>query len=162
MSLTILIIYGFSGYSNALSTEAPDFELDGLHKQVKLSDYRGQVVYLNFWASWCLPCRDSFSWMNKMQSLYGKEGFKVVAINLDESRARAETFLKQIPAKFDIAYDPHGNTAEHYKLKAMPSSYIIDKNGNMIHANMGFHNKDEADLEEKIRNILQQSIIASR
>lgn len=162
MSLSVVIIYGFSGYGNALSAEAPDFELDGQHKQVKLSDYRGQVVYLDFWASWCLPCRDSFSWMNKMQSLYGKEGFKVIAINLDESRDNAERFLKQIPAKFDVAYDPHGNTAESYDLKAMPSSYIIDKNGNMIHANPGFHGKDEAKLEEKIKNVLHKSIIASR
>jgi thiol-disulfide isomerase/thioredoxin len=162
MSLSILILYGTSGYNSALSTEAPDFRLDGQQKQVKLSDYRGQVVYLDFWASWCLPCRDSFSWMNKMQSLYGKQGFKVIAVNLDESRAKADTFLKQVPAKFDVAYDPLGNTAESYGLKVMPSSYIIDENGKIIEANTGFHGKDQGKLEAKIRNLLHKSIIASR
>lgn len=161
MSLSVLLI-GFSGFSNALSAEAPEFKLDGQKKQVKLSDYRGQVVYLDFWASWCLPCRNSFNWMNKMQSLYGKEGFKVIAVNLDESRENADKFLKQIPAKFDIAYDPQGNTAESYDLKAMPSSYIIDKNGQIIEANMRFHTKDKEQLENKIRNILRPPIVANR
>lgn len=162
MSLTVLSLYGFLGYGNALSAEAPDFKLDGQKKPIKLSDYRGQIIYLDFWASWCQPCRKSFSWMNKMQSLYGNEGFKVIAINLDESRTKADKFLQQIPAKFDVAYDPRGNTAESYNLKAMPSSYIIDKSGNMVHANLGFHGKDEEKLEEKIRNLIRTSTVASR
>ena len=162
LSLTVLTLYGFLGYGNALSAQAPDFELDGQQKQVKLSDYRGQVVYLDFWASWCQPCRNSFSWMNKMQSLYGKEGFKVIAINLDESRTKADKFLQQIPAEFDVAYDPRGNTAESYKLRGMPSSYIIDKNGTMAHRNLGFHGKDEEKLEENIRRLLRQTTVASR
>lgn len=162
VSLAVLLLYGFSGFSNALSAEAPDFKLEGQQKQIKLSDYRGKVVYLDFWASWCLPCRNSFTWMNKMQSLYGKKGFKVIAVNLDESREKADEFLKQIPAKFDVAYDPLAKTAESYNLKAMPSSYIIDEKGNLIHANLGFHGKDEAKLEAKIKNVLHQSIVASR
>ena len=97
-----------------------------------------------------------------MQSLYGAEGFKVIAINLDESRAKADKFLQQIPAKFDVAFDPRGSTAESYKVKAMPSSYIIDKNGKLVHANLGFRGNDEDKLEEKIRNLIQQSTVASR
>ncbi len=162
ISLTVLILCGFFGSSNALSTEAPDFELDGQQKQIKLSNYRGQIVYLDFWASWCQPCRKSFSWMNKMQSLYGKEGFKVIAINLDESRAKADKFLQQIPAKFDVAFDPRGNTAKSYKLRAMPSSYIIDKRGKIVHANLGFRGNDEEKMEEKIRNLIRQSTVANR
>ena len=157
ISLTILTLFALSGFSNALSAEAPDFELEGQQKRVKLSDYRGQVVYLDFWASWCQPCRNSFTWLNKMQSLYGKENFKVIAINLDETRAKADKFLQQVPVKFDVAYDPDGNTAESYNLRVMPSSYIIDKNGRLMHANMGFHGKDKEKLEEKIRNLLHQT-----
>lgn len=162
VSLAALLLYGFSGLSNALSAEAPDFKLDGVHKQVKLSDYRGKVVYLDFWASWCLPCRNSFNWMNKMQSLYGKDGFTVIAVNLDESREMADKFLKQSPAKFEVAYDPHASTAESYKLKAMPSSYIIDKQGKIMEVNMGFHRKDKEKLEAKIKSILHESVVASR
>ena len=162
ISFTVFALYGFFGSSNVFSAPAPDFKLEGQQKQVKLSDYRGQIVYLDFWASWCQPCRKSFTWMNKMQSLYGKEGFKVIAINLDESRQKADKFLEQIPANFDIAFDHRGNTAETYNVKAMPSSYLIDKHGNVIHANLGFRGKDEEKLEAKIRNLIRQSTVASR
>ena len=160
--LTVFVLYGFIGSSSAISGPAPDFKLDGKQKQVKLSDYHGQIVYLDFWASWCQPCRKSFAWMNKMQSLYGEEGFKVIAINLDESRQKADKFLQQIPANFEVAFDPRGKTAESYKVKAMPSSYLIDIKGNVIHANLGFRGNDEEKLEAKIRKLIHQSTVASR
>lgn len=100
--------------------------------------------------------------MNKMQSLYGKEGLKIIAINLDESKQKADKFLKQIPANFDVAYDPRGNTAESYNVKAMPSSYLIDKNGDIIHAKLGFRGNDEEKLEARIRGLIHQSTVASR
>lgn len=162
ISLAVLALYGFLGSGNAIAAPAPDFKLQGQQKQVKLSDYRGQIVYIDFWASWCQPCRKSFTWMNKMQSLYGKDGFKVIAINLDEDRKKADIFLKQIPANFDVAYDPRGNTAESYNVKAMPSSYLVDKQGNVIHANLGFRGNDEEKLEAKIRELIRQSTVASR
>lgn len=97
-----------------------------------------------------------------MQNLYGKEGFKVIAINLDESRSKANKFLQQVPANFEIAFDPQGNTAEAYRVKAMPSSYLIDKNGKLVHANIGFRGNDEDKLEVKIRNLIRESTVASR
>ena len=162
----IVALYGISGGVNAIAAnpanQAPDFRLEGQQKHIELSKYHGQIVYIDFWASWCQPCRKSFTWMNKMQSLYGSEGFKVIAINLDESRAKADKFLQQMPANFDVAFDPQGNTAEAYKIKAMPSSYLIDKNGKVVHANLGFRGNDEDELETKIRNLLHQSTVASR
>lgn len=97
-----------------------------------------------------------------MQALYGEEGFTVIAINLDESREKADKFLKQIPANFDVAFDPQGITAEAYKVKAMPSSYLVDKNGNLVHANLGFRGNDEDNLEVKIRDLIKKSTVASR
>ncbi len=162
ISLAVFAVYGLLGSGNAFAVQAPDFKLDGQQKQVKLSDYRGQIVYVDFWASWCQPCRKSFTWMNKMQSLYGKDGFKVIAINLDESRQKADKFLQKIPANFDVAFDPRGNTAEAYKVKAMPSSYLINKHGKVVHANLGFRGNDEDELEKKIRDLIRQSTVASR
>ncbi len=164
--LMAVALCGFLISGNAIAAnpanQAPDFRLEGQQKQIELSKYHGQIVYIDFWASWCQPCRKSFTWMNKMQSLYGSEGFKVIAINLDESRAKADKFLQQIPANFDVAFDPQGNTAEAYKIKAMPSSYLIDKNGKVVHANLGFRGNDEDELETKIRNLVRQSTVASR
>jgi len=162
ISLSTLLVYGFICSGHAFAAPAPDFKLQGQQKQVQLSDYRGQIVYLDFWASWCQPCQKSFTWMNKMHALYGKEGFTVIAINLDESRDKADKFLQKIPASFDIAFDPRGNTAESYQVRAMPSSYLIDKNGNMVYANVGFRGNDEDKLETKIRQMIRQSTIASR
>ena len=162
ISLVIFSLYGFLGSSNAFSSQAPDFKLEGQTKQINLNSYRGKVVYLDFWASWCQPCRKSFGWMNKMQSLYGEDGFTVIAINLDESRAKANEFLQQIPANFDVAFDPRGRTAEKYQVKAMPSSYLIDKNGKLVHANVGFRGDDEDNLEKKIRKLVRKSHVASK
>ena len=163
ISLTLLALYGIFGSNNVIAENmAPNFKLDGQQNSIELSKYRGQIVYVDFWASWCQPCRKSFTWMNKMQNLYGKEGFKVIAINLDESRSKANKFLQQIPANFDVAFDPQGNTAEAYRVKAMPSSYLIDKNGKLIYANIGFRGNDEDTLEAKIRNLIRSSTVASR
>ncbi len=162
ISLIIMTFYGFFGSSNVIAAKAPDFKLEGQQKQVNLSKYRGNIVYVDFWASWCQPCRKSFAWMNKMQALYGEEGLKVIAINLDESRDKAEKFLKQVPANFIVAFDPKGVTAESYQVKAMPSSYLVDKNGNLVHANLGFRGDDEDELEVKIRDLIKKSTVASR
>ena len=172
MTLAIIALYGILGSGNAFADDltntnlakntAPNFWLEGDKKKtVSLSDYRGHIVYVDFWASWCQPCRKSFTWMNKMQSLYGSEGLKIIAINLDEERDKAEQFLQKIPANFDIAYDPQGMAAEAYSVQAMPSSYLIDKQGRLIHANKGFRGNDEDELEAKIRHHIRQSTVAS-
>lgn len=162
ISLVTLTLYGLLGSGNAFSSLAPDFKLEGQKKQINLNSYRGKVVYIDFWASWCQPCRKSFGWMNKMQALYGEDGFTVIAINLDESRAKANKFLQQIPANFAVAFDPRGKTAEMYRVKAMPSSYLIDENGKVVHANRGFRGNDEDTLEKKIRSLVRRSTVASK
>jgi len=162
ISLAVFTLYCFFGSSNAFSEQAPNFKLNGQKNQIELNGYRGKIVYLDFWASWCQPCRKSFAWMNKMQSLYAEEGLTVIAINLDESRTNADKFLQQIPANFKVAFDPKGNTAEVYNVKAMPSSYLIDKNGELVFSNLGFRGNDEVALENKIRALLGKSTVASR
>jgi thiol-disulfide isomerase/thioredoxin len=86
-----------------------------------LSSFRGQVVYLDFWASWCAPCRKSFPWMRGMQERYANRGFAVVAVNLDRDSKSAQEFLEKNAAPFRVIYDSKGTLAKAYKVAAMPS-----------------------------------------
>lgn len=133
---------------------APDFSLQGRDGQVNLKDFRGQVVYLDFWASWCVPCRKSFPWMNEVHDNYKGKGLKVIAINLDSSRKAADKFLKQIPAKFIIAFDPDGKTPGQYGLEVMPTSYLIDRNGQVVDIHRGFKKSHTTKMEDKIKQLL--------
>lgn len=133
-----------------LAKQAPDFNLPGDNGNIKLSDYRGQVVYLDFWASWCKPCRKSFPFMNSLQKKYGKQGLKVIAINLDSEKGAAQAFLKKNPAKFTIAYDLEGTTPEKYGLSVMPTSYLIDRNGKLINSHKGFKKSQTEKLEKNV------------
>jgi len=138
----------------ALATKAPVFELPGDSGPVSLKKYRNQVVFIDFWASWCVPCKYSFPWMNEMQERYGEDGFKVIGINVDKDKAMAEKFLELVPASFDIAYDPEGEVADLYSLKVMPSSYLIDRDGNLVHAHKGFKTSDGSRMEDMIKKLI--------
>lgn len=121
-----------------------------------LDDLRGQVVYLDFWASWCAPCRRSFPWMNEIQQRYGERGFKVVALNVDRKRADAERFLKEYPAAFDVIFDHAGLAPGAYGVKAMPSAFLIDTKGRIAAVAPGFLDEHRAPMEAKIRALLDK------
>ena len=140
----------------ALATQAPVVELPGDSGTVSLKEYRTQVVFVDFWASWCVPCRYSFPWMNEMQERYGKDGLKVIGINVDKDKAMAQKFLEHVPATFDIAYDPEGEIADLYSLKVMPSSYLIDRDGNLVHAHKGFKTSDGSRMETMIKKLIDE------
>ena len=140
--------------SPAFAQKAPTFELPGDNKSINLNKLKGKVVYLDFWASWCDPCRKSFPWMNDMHSRYDSKDFTIIAINLDSSRKDAAKFLDKVPADFTIAYDPEGTVATKYNLKAMPTSYLIDKKGQLVFAHKGYREGDANEIENKIRKLL--------
>ena len=130
---------------------APAFALPTAKGEVvALEKLRGKIVYVDFWASWCGPCRRSFPWMNEMQGKYGPLGFVVVAINVDKKRSDAERFLVQNPAEFTVVYDEAGNTPAAYGVKGMPSSYLIDARGNVSLVERGFLDENKAGLESRI------------
>ena len=120
---------------------------------------RGKVVYVDFWASWCGPCRRSFPWMNEMQQKYGARGLVVVGVNVDKKRSDAERFLAQIPASFTIVFDEAGTTPAAYGVKGMPSSYVIDARGNVTFVERGFLDESRAVLEQKIADALSAAKI---
>ncbi|MEI8185513.1 MAG: TlpA disulfide reductase family protein [Chlorobiaceae bacterium] len=146
-----------SGVSSAIDrgSKAPDFELPGENGTVILSKTAGSVVYVDFWASWCGPCRESFSWMNDTQEKYRSQGFKIIGVNLDAKHEDAKKFLAQIPAKFTIAFDSKGVVPRNYGVKGMPTSFLIGRDGKIIFQHLGFKAADRESLEKQIKAALE-------
>lgn len=149
-SLMLLIIMG-----SAQAAPAPDFELPTKTGPISLKSQRGQVVYLDFWASWCKPCRKSFPWMNAMHRKYHTKGLQIITVNVDADSQLAQRFLEKYPAEFIVAYDAAGEVASQYQVKGMPSAYLIDRQGNVHVSHIGFREKDEAAMENHIKQLLQ-------
>ena len=114
----------------------------------------GEVIYVDFWASWCGPCRKSFPWMNKMQRELKSQGFTVVSINVDAEKALATEFLKENPANFAVIYDAKGELARFFKIQGMPSSLIINKKGEIKYAHSGFFTVKISQYEQEIKQLL--------
>jgi len=155
--LTHLLLFSLTMAAPVFAAElAPEFTLPGRSQPVSLASLRGKVVYLDFWASWCIPCRKSFPWMNSMQKRYGDQGLVIVAVNMDKNRELSERFLKDVPVDFKIAYDPEGTVASAYRVKGMPSSYLIDTQGQLHSSHIGFREESIADMEAIIQSLLQK------
>lgn len=123
---------------------------------VDLAKLKGKIVYVDFWASWCGPCKQSFPWMNDMHAKYAARGLDIVAINVDVKVTDAERFLATMPAKFTVAFDAKGATPKQFDVKAMPTSYLLDENGKVLLVHAGFRDADRAALEAAIDNALTQ------
>jgi thiol-disulfide isomerase/thioredoxin len=121
---------------------------------IALEKLRGQVVYLDFWASWCGPCRRSFPWMSELQERYRDRGLVIVAINVDKKRADAERFLQTNSARFTVLFDPEGSTPLAYDVVGMPSSYLIDRRGMIVDLEPGFLDERKPAREQAIRTLL--------
>jgi thiol-disulfide isomerase/thioredoxin len=157
ITIAILInICGFNANASEVGEPAPQFTLPSLlqDQPTSLTQFSGKVIYLDFWASWCAPCRTSFPLLNKLYQKLKDQGFEVVAINLDEDKANAEKFLKDFPVTFTISRDSKGEWADKYVVESMPTSFIIDKQGVIQNIHHGFASDDINELEQKIVQLL--------
>jgi cytochrome c biogenesis protein CcmG, thiol:disulfide interchange protein DsbE len=116
----------------------------------------GHVVYLDFWASWCVPCRQSFPWMEILQDTYRAQGLEIIAVNLDRDRADANKFLRRFHPPFEVRFDPSGELAEFYKVQGMPSSVLIDRHGVTRFTHVGFRPIDAPRYEAQVRELLAE------
>jgi thiol-disulfide isomerase/thioredoxin len=108
-------------------------------------NFDGKVVVVDFWASWCVPCRRSFPWMNSMQKKYAERDLVIVAVNVDREREAAKRFLAEFPAEFRVHYDHEAILAKQFGVKVMPSTFVIGRDGAVIARHRGFkvHEQDE-------------------
>jgi len=128
----------------------------GAAAPVDLAEFRGRVVYLDFWASWCGPCKQSFPWMQTLEDRYETRGLTVVAVNLDAHKSDAEKFLHQFKPTFDVRFDPEGELAELYKVQGMPASVLIDRHGVARFTHIGYRPIDAAVYEMQVRELLAE------
>ena len=153
-TLCVATLAAPAAWSLDAGAAAPELNLPGLKDAVNLAALKGKVVYVDFWASWCGPCKQSFPFMNELQSKYGAKGFEIVAVNLDAKRGDADKFLAEVPARFNVAFDAKGETARRFEVKGMPSSYLIGRNGKVIAAHQGFKEEERGELDARIAQAL--------
>lgn len=146
-ALAALGAWAPAGHALALGDAAPPLELQGTGGPVSLAALRGQVVLLDFWASWCPPCRLSLPWMDQVLARHAAAGLSVLAVNLDRQRSAADRFLHEVPTQTRLAYDPTGETPQRFGVRAMPTSFVIGRDGRIRLQHEGFREADREPLE---------------
>ncbi len=121
---------------------------------LNLEAYKGKVVYIDFWASWCGPCRESFPWMKQIQQQYKKDGLVIIAINVDQDKKLADSFVNEFKPDFSVFFDQDGKLAEDFKVASMPSSFVIDRQGKPRFKHNGFHSNKENEYETELQSLL--------
>jgi peroxiredoxin len=139
---------------------APNFELPTLSgKTVSLAALRGKVVFVHFWASWCMPCKEEFPKLNDLAAAYPEDQLKVLGITVDKAQANIERFLKKYvraPLRAEVLRDPEGRVAEAYQNRAMPITFVLDRQGTIRFMHMGFQKGDEARWRSEVDELLRE------
>ena len=139
------------------SDPAPGFSLPLLSENeiISLSELEGKAVYIDFWASWCGPCRQSLPLYEVMNAELPQDKFHLVAINLDESREDALQFLQLHPVSYTVAFDPEGVSASAWNIRAMPSSFLVNPQGEIVKEWIGFQPSHIEEIEDEIRSLIE-------
>lgn len=135
---------------------APSCQVKGLDGSgaFDLAGRTGKVVYIDFWASWCGPCAESFPFLDQLHNDLKSRGFEVLGVNLDENPADAQTFLRKRPVGFTLASDPGGHCPRVYGVQAMPSSYLVDRQGVIREVHRGFKAGDKKAIRDQVLLLL--------
>lgn len=146
-------------FSAEIGGAAPDCELTSMSgdmQRYSLQQFRGKVLYVDFWASWCPPCAKSVPFLNELDHDLKDKGLQVIGVNLDQASEDAKAFLAKYPANFTVLADANGNCAKEFDVKAMPSSYLVDRNGIVRHINFGFRSEDVKELRTIAEQLLAE------
>lgn len=144
-------------HADPISGPAPDFTLKSRGgKNLKLSEYRGQVVMLNFWASWCGPCRQEMPLLEQLFQRYQPMGFTILAVNVEDSSGDALKMLKDVSVNFPVLFDSDNRISDTYGIEAMPSTILVDRDGNMRFAHVGYMPGYENDYDREIKTLVRE------
>ena len=154
--LTVVAIAFAIGYAVYGQEYALDFEGPSIYggESYKLSDYKGKVVFIDFWASWCPPCLASLPAYDKMYREIGNENFEFLAINVDEDTEDGLFFLEDHPVSYPVLADPEGDIGIPYRIRTLPVSYLLDQEGRIIESYRSYSPGDEAEIKQQILDLI--------
>ena len=136
---------------------APDFTLKSLTgKNIKLSELRGRVVLINFWATWCAPCREELPFFNRLYGKYKEVGLEILGVNIDKTVSQAVGMSGTFGLAFPVLLDPSGEISGLYRIRSMPTTFVVAKDGTVRHTHWGFGPDDPARYEGEIRSLLKE------
>ena len=151
--MTLAMVNGSAEVGQA----APEFALPDMSGQpVSLQDYAGEVVLINFWASWCGPCREEMPLLDQLSERYGPMGFTMLGVNVEEDSSLADRFLTGTPVSFPILYDRENAVSELYDVIAMPTTVLVDRQGNIRFVHHGYEAGNENEYQDQIRTLIRE------
>jgi peroxiredoxin len=154
---SMLVAAGAGAASVQLSTAAPDFTLRSVDgPNLRLQEQRGRVVMVNFWASWCGPCRQEMPHLNKLYDKYRGAGFVLLGVNIDDNARTATDLSAKLGLKFPVLLDTDKTVSRLYEMGAMPSTVVIDREGRVRYLHRGYRDGVEITYDEQIRSLLKE------
>jgi len=157
--IALAAVFASAALASSSSGPAPGFQLSGRGgKTIDLSQFKGQVVMINFWASWCKPCRDEMPLLEDIYKKYKPMGFTMLAVNVEPDTKEADAWLAKLskPVTFPVAYDVDSKVSKLYKVETMPSTVIVDRKGNVRVLHRGYKTGDENVYLTQIRSLLKE------
>ncbi len=143
--------------AEAPPTPAPDFTLKSRSgENLRLSDYRGEVVMINFWASWCGPCRQEMPLLEQLYSEYNPLGFTILGVNVEEDSGKALAMLNEIPVSFPVLFDTSSKVSKLYNVVAMPSTVLVDRDGRVRFLHRGYKPGYEQTYQDQVRALIRE------
>lgn len=153
--LLSVALYGTAGAE--VEGPAPDFALKSESgANLRLSEFRGEVVMINFWASWCGPCRQEMPLLDELYSQYKPLGFTILGVNVEEDSSKAKEVLEDIPVSFPVLFDTDSKVSKLYNVVAMPSTVLVDRDGNMRYLHRGYKPGYEDAYQEQVRALIRE------
>ncbi len=151
-----LLIAG-TAYADISTGPAPDFTLKSESgSNLRLSEFRGEVVMINFWASWCAPCRQEMPLLDELYTQYQPMGFTILGVNVEEDSTQAKQMLKNIPVNFPVLFDNASDVSKLYNVVAMPSTVLVDRDGNIRYLHQGYKPGYEESYQQQVRELIRE------
>ena len=154
----LLFVFGTNIHAaQVLSGKATDFTLKSRGgKNIKLSELRGQVVMINFWASWCGPCRQEMPLLEALHKKYSALGFTLLGVNVEQDSSKANAYLRDISVSFPILFDKKNSVSKAYNISAMPSTVMVDRDGNLRYLHHGYKPGYEKEYQKQIKSLIRE------